>query len=378
MKPLKFLFLEDSPTDLELIQRELKKGGIEYIPVHVQDRATYLRAIFEEKPDFIFSDFSLPDFDGLSALSLAKESCPETPFIFVSGTYGEEAAIQTLTRGATDYVLKDRLVKLVPAFRRALRERDECEARLQAEKDKYDIEEQLRQSQKLEAMGFLAGAMAHEINNPIMTIIEYSKLVEMGEQDQDKIKRIASKIHNEAERISVMVKDLLRFARKEKGQYEKVDIRNTLIKMRSIVEQRIKMSNITLNLDISEDVSLVVCKEGQILQVLLNLANNSIDSLNQRKEGYYEDKQVTVSVKMVDLGNKPLVRITVEDTGLGIPPEIGRSIFNTFFTTKEADKGTGLGLSVSLSIVKEHGGYLSFESVPGEYTRFFLDLPGSF
>ncbi|EQA45307.1 GHKL domain protein [Leptospira broomii serovar Hurstbridge str. 5399] len=377
MKPLKFLFLEDSPTDLELIQRELKKGGIEYIPVHVQDREAYLRAIFEEKPDFIFSDFSLPDFDGLSALSLAKESCPATPFIFVSGTYGEEAAVQTLTRGATDYVLKDRLVKLVPAFRRALRERDEYEARRQAEKDKYDIEEQLRQSQKLEAMGFLAGAMAHEINNPIMTIIEYSKLVEAGEHDQEKIKRIASKIHNEAERISVMVKDLLRFARKEKGQHEKINLKNTLIKMRSIVEQRVKMSNITLNLDLSEEVPLVLCKEGQILQVLLNLVNNSVDSLNQRKEGYYEDKRVTVSVKMVDLGNKPLVRITVEDTGLGIPPELGRSIFNTFFTTKEADKGTGLGLSVSLSIVKEHGGYLSFESVPGEYTRFFLDLPVS-
>ncbi|EQA35248.1 GHKL domain protein [Leptospira inadai serovar Lyme str. 10] len=377
MKPLKFLFLEDSPTDLELIQRELKKGGIEYVSVHVQDRETYLRAIFEEKPDFIFSDFSLPDFDGLSALSLAKESCPTTPFIFVSGTYGEEAAIQTLTRGATDYVLKDRLVKLVPAFRRALRERDECKARLQAEKDKYDIEEQLRQSQKLEAMGFLAGAMAHEINNPIMTIIEYSKLLESGENDPEKVKRIASKIHNEAERISVMVKDLLRFARKEKSQYEKIDIRNTLIKMQSIVEQRIKMSSITLNLDISEEVFPVVCKEGQILQVLLNLVNNSVDSLNQRKEEYYEDKRVTLSVKMVDLGNKPLVRITVEDTGLGIPPELGRSVFNTFFTTKDADKGTGLGLSVSLSIVKEHGGYLSFESVPGEYTRFFLDLPVS-
>ncbi|TGK12037.1 hybrid sensor histidine kinase/response regulator [Leptospira fletcheri] len=375
MKRLKFLFLEDSPTDLELIQRELKRGGVEYVSLHVQDRDAYLKAIVEEKPDFIFSDFSLPNFDGLSALTLAKEACPSTPFIFVSGTYGEDAAIQTLTRGATDYVLKDRLVKLVPALKRALRENEETEARRKAERDKFEIEEQLRQSQKLEAMGFLAGAMAHEINNPIMAIIDYARMIEKGESDTEKVKRMAIKIQTEGERISVMVKDLLRFARQEKGQFEKVKLTHSLIKMKSISEQRAKMSKIFLQVDTTEDVCPVLCKEGQILQVLLNLVNNSIDSLNQKNEGYYDDKRVSVFAKMVDMGNKPWVRITVEDTGVGIPPELGRSIFNTFFTTKEADKGTGLGLSVSLSIVKEHGGYLSFESVPMEYTRFFLDLP---
>ncbi|PJZ77661.1 hybrid histidine kinase/response regulator LvrB [Leptospira neocaledonica] len=375
MKTLKFLFLEDSSTDLELIQRELKRGGVEYIPVHVQDRDEYLKAIEDEKPDFIFSDYSLPNFDGLSALTIAKEQCPSTPFIFVSGTYGEEAAIQTLTRGATDYVLKDRLVKLVPALRRAIREIEEHKALRRAEQEKFEIEEQLRQSQKVEAMGFLAGAMAHEINNPIMAIIDYAQLISKGDMDVDKAQKIASKIKQEGERISVMVKDLLRFARQEKGNFEPVSVFALISRARSISEQRLKMSRIQLDLDVHTDLPSVMCKEGQILQVLLNLINNGTDALNQRYPEYDENKRMIISAKPEEIGGKSWVRITVEDLGSGIPQEIGKSIFNTFFTTKGADKGTGLGLSVSLGIVKEHGGFLSFESAPMEYTRFFLDLP---
>ncbi|TGK06824.1 hybrid sensor histidine kinase/response regulator [Leptospira semungkisensis] len=375
MRALKFLFLEDSPTDLELIQRELKKGGVEYIPLHAQDKEEYVKAIVEEKPDFIFSDFSLPNFDGLSALSLAKEKCPTTPFIFVSGTYGEDAAIQTLTRGATDYVLKDRLVKLVPALKRAIKEMEEHNALRRAEAEKYEIEEQLRQSQKVEAMGFLAGAMAHEINNPIMAIIDYAQMISKGDLDASKIQKISSKIKQEGERISEMVKDLLRFARQEKGVYEPVSVFNLIKKTRAITEQRLKMSLIQMDLSIDPALPFVLCKEGQILQVLLNLTNNAIDALNQRYPAFNEDKRISISAKREEIAGKGWVRIAIEDFGSGIPPEVGKSIFNTFFTTKGAEKGTGLGLSVSLGIVKEHGGFLSFESALNEYTRFFLDLP---
>lgn len=377
MSPLKFLFLEDSPTDLELIQRELKRAGVDFIPVHVQEREEYLKAINEEKPDFIFSDFSLPNFDGLSALTIAKEYCPGTPFIFVSGTYGEDAAIQTLTRGATDYVLKDRLVKLVPALRRAIREQEEHSALRKAEQAKFEIEEQLRQSQKVEAMGFLAGAMAHEINNPIMAIIDYAELIAKGELDLEKTKKIASKIKLEGERISVIVKDLLRFARQEKKNTESIDVFDLLSKARGISSQRIKMNRVQFDMEVAPDLPHVLCKEGQILQVLLNLTNNAIDALNQKYPSYDENKRILISAKPEEIGGKSWVRITVQDFGSGIPAEIGKSIFNTFFTTKGVDKGTGLGLSVSLGIVKEHGGYLSFESVPEEYTKFFLDLPSA-
>ncbi|PJZ67234.1 hybrid sensor histidine kinase/response regulator [Leptospira wolffii] len=375
MRTLKFLFLEDSSTDLELIQRELKKAGVEFIPVHVQERDEYLKAIVDEKPDFIFSDFSLPNFDGLSALTIAKEQCPSTPFIFVSGTYGEDAAIQTLTRGATDYVLKDRLVKLVPALRRAIREMEEHSALRKAEQDKFEIEEQLRQSQKVEAMGFLAGAMAHEINNPIMAIIDYAELIAKGGMEPEKAQKFAAKIKQEGERISVIVKDLLRFARQEKKSFESIDAYELLAKAKGISEQRMKMNRVQFELDVNPGEFSVYCKEGQILQVLLNLMNNAIDALNQRYPEYNDNKRISVSAKPEEIGGKNWVRITVQDFGSGIPSEIGKSIFNTFFTTKGVDKGTGLGLSVSLGIVKEHGGYLSFESVPNEYTKFFLDLP---
>lgn len=189
----RFLFLEDSLLDLELIQRQLRKAKIDFESIHVSDSEGFSHAILKDKPDLILSDFSLPKYDGFSALMAAKNMCPETPFIFVSGTYGEEAAIQTLTMGATDYVLKDKIEKLLPAVQRALHELEDHELRRKAEKEKYKLEEQLRQSQKLEAMGLMAGTLAHEINNPLLAISEYAALIAKEELDEKKNKSARGK-----------------------------------------------------------------------------------------------------------------------------------------------------------------------------------------
>ncbi|PJZ69346.1 hybrid sensor histidine kinase/response regulator [Leptospira perolatii] len=374
MKELKFLFLEDSLTDLELIQRALHKENFHYSSIHVQDRESYVRALREDKPDLILSDFSLPNFDGLSALSLARENCPGTPFIFVSGTYGEDAAIQTLKRGATDYVLKDRLVKLAPALQRAIREMEEHEARRKAEKEKFELEEQLRQSQKLEAMGLLAGAMAHEINNPLMAIIEYAKLIQNSEEKY-KIDKLATRISQEGERISVAVKDLLKFSRNEKGELRKTEVRTIIEKLFSIASQRIKMNSISLYLDISNDLPDCICKEGQVIQILLNLVNNSIDALNERYPEHDDNKRIIISASVISREGTNFVKFVVEDRGAGIRPENQERVFKNFFTTKGVGTGTGLGLSVSLGIARENGGDLTFESVPMEFTKFSLTLP---
>jgi DNA-binding NarL/FixJ family response regulator len=121
-KELRILILEDMPTDAELIQDELRQAGMVFIPSCARDRATYLKALEEFAPDIILSDYSLPSFDGLAALKLAVDRCPDIPFIFVSGALGEERAIELLQKGATDYVLKSRLSRLGPALTRALQE----------------------------------------------------------------------------------------------------------------------------------------------------------------------------------------------------------------------------------------------------------------
>ena len=125
MERLRILLLEDSPLDAELVLTRLMEDGVASEAVRVETRADYLAELERDRFDLILADYSLPSFDGGSALAIARERCPEVPFIFVSGALGEELAIETLKDGATDYVLKDRLERLVPSIQRARREAEE-------------------------------------------------------------------------------------------------------------------------------------------------------------------------------------------------------------------------------------------------------------
>ncbi|MFN6462303.1 MAG: response regulator [Nostoc sp. DedVER02] len=133
MSTLQFLLLEDNPVDAELIRAILLDGGINYELQRVDTHADFVTALSTEEFDLILADYALPDFHGIDALEIARNLCPETPFIFVSGSLGEELAIETLKRGATDYVLKKRLGRLIPCVQRALQEAIERHKLKQAE-----------------------------------------------------------------------------------------------------------------------------------------------------------------------------------------------------------------------------------------------------
>jgi PAS domain S-box-containing protein len=139
---LQILLLEDDPVDVELIQTTLKNGGIEANLICVTRRSDFSEILKTQLPDLILSDYVLPSFDGIAALKIAQQFCPQVPFIMVSGMLGEERAIETLKQGATDYVLKQRLDRLVPSAKRALRESQERQERLR-------VEEALRQTDDL-------------------------------------------------------------------------------------------------------------------------------------------------------------------------------------------------------------------------------------
>jgi PAS domain S-box-containing protein len=143
-RALRILILEDLPSDAELMVYELRQAGIAHSYRRVADREPFVAALAEGWPDLILSDFHLPSFDGLEALALAQAACPDKPFIFVSGAMGEEVAIDAVKRGATDYVLKDRLFRLAPAVQRALREAEERQERRQAEAALKASEEKYR------------------------------------------------------------------------------------------------------------------------------------------------------------------------------------------------------------------------------------------
>jgi PAS domain S-box-containing protein len=141
-QPLRVLHLEDSPADAELIRETLADGGLECEVIRVDTRQDFADALEQSRFDVVLADYTLPAFDGLSALAIVKETCPDVPFIFVTGTLGEDIAIETMKKGATDYVLKGKLSRLVPAVRRAFKEAEERSERKRAE-------EALRKSEEL-------------------------------------------------------------------------------------------------------------------------------------------------------------------------------------------------------------------------------------
>lgn len=138
------LMLEDNDTDADLVIHMLQRGGVDFSFERVETRAGFIRALEKAAPDVILSDYSLPTFDGYAALAIAQAKHPDVPFIFVTGTLGEEVAIETLKKGATDYVLKPRLSRLAPSLHRALREADTRRERRRAQEQLRQSHEQLR------------------------------------------------------------------------------------------------------------------------------------------------------------------------------------------------------------------------------------------
>lgn len=238
-----------------------------------------------------------------------------------------------------------------------------------------NMESDLKESQRLKAIGTLASGIAHEINNPINGIMNYGQLILDDSECKEEIKKYAEEIIDETNRVSTIVKNLLRFSREEVGIYSSVQIEEIIEKTLSLIKTIIKRDQIKLEVNIENNLPKVVCRSQQIQQVLMNLLTNARDALNEKYEGYDDNKKIVISCTKITRSGKDFVRTSVQDFGNGIPPEIEDNIFLPFFTTKRDTQGTGLGLSVSHSIIKEHNGNIYHTTKEGEFAKFCIDLP---
>ncbi|MBT3375375.1 MAG: PAS domain S-box protein [Lentisphaerae bacterium] len=248
-------------------------------------------------------------------------------------------------------------------------------ARKLAEEEHLRMEAQLRQAQKLESIGTLAGGVAHEINNPINGIMGYADLILKRIDAGTEAATFAEEIKHETKRVADIVRNLLAFARQGGERRGAVHIQEVVQATVSLIRTIIKRDQIELVVDIPEDLPCIRCRPQQIQQVLMNLMTNARDALNERYPKLSPEKTLVVGARSLERAGTPWIRVTVEDHGTGIEPDVRERMLDPFFTTKPGTVGTGLGLSISHGIVQEHGGVLSVESEVGEYTRFHVDLP---
>ncbi len=376
--PLRLLHLEDDPVDAELISTTLIESGILCQSQLVDTRQAFVAALKEGRMDLILADYSIPGFDGMTALILARQHCPDVPFLFVSATIGEELAIDAMHQGATDYVLKQRLGRLVPSVQRALRELDDRAERKRAEEALRQSEKQFRQSQKMEAVGRLAGGIAHDFNNLLTIIMGYSQVLLMELGSEHPLRGKIEETLKAGEKAASLIRQLLTFSSKQSTDPKILSLNTAVTSLENMLRRLI-----------GEDVQFVIkldprngrlrADQTQLEQVLVNLIVNARDAMP--KGG-----TITIETAQVELTRSPVyhiaplqpgsyVRLAVSDTGCGMDIKTQSHIFEPFFTTKGEGKGTGLGLSTVYGIVTQCGGAIDVTSRVGHGTRFDLYFP---
>ena len=239
--------------------------------------------------------------------------------------------------------------------------------------DRKALEAQLRQSQKLESLGTLASGVAHEINNPLMGMMNFAELIE-DEVDGESTRHLIDGIRREGNRVAGIVRNLLSFARQDSEDRDVEAIQEAVETSLTLIRSVLTRDGILISVDVPDDLPQISCRRQQIEQVLLNLLTNARDALNERYPGKHKDKRIDVSAHVLSDSDGCWIRLTVADHGCGIPEQIRERLYDPFFTTKDRTHGTGLGLSISYGIVNDHGGRMSHHSEPGK-TCFHVDLP---
>jgi PAS domain S-box-containing protein len=250
--------------------------------------------------------------------------------------------------------------------------------RKKAEEERKILEQQLRQSQKMEAIGQLAGGIAHDFNNILMSIIGFSELMKIKLKSDDPLQSNIDHILMASDRAAYLTRSVLAYSRKQIMHRKSTDLneilRNWIALLRTVLNE-----DVDLQLKLSETPLNIMADSQQIEQVLMNLATNARDAMPSGgslviETGHFDmDNQFLADHGYGFPGSYALFRLT--DSGIGMDGQTKNHIFEPFFTTKEVGKGTGLGLSVAYGIVKQHDGYIDCVSAPGKGSTFSVYLP---
>ena len=362
---ISIVLLEDSALDAELALACLVKSGIAHTVQRVETREAFCAVLESECPDIILADFALPNFDGISALELAQERCPDTPFIFVSGTIGEDTAIESLKRGATDYVLKRRLERLGPAVRRAL---NECRQRTERQRAQIELARQARELAALNAdLQQFVYAANHDLQAPLRTIAIFTELLgqEYREQLEDSGREYLHFVESAARHLSGLLEDLLSYTKipAEQREMERVDLNEVFRRTMLLLQAAITESGAMITV---EELPTVRGNRAQLCLVAQNVVSNALK--------YRSSEPPRIRIRSEREEDHSVV--SVEDNGIGFEAVYGEQVFGLFKRLNRRDyAGSGLGLAMCRRIVELHGGRIWAESEVGHGAKVSFTLP---
>jgi signal transduction histidine kinase len=364
---LRALFVEDSEQDTHILLRELRRGGYEVEHARVETRPAMQAALSSRPWDIILCDYTLPQFSALDALKTLHESGLDLPFIVISGTIGEESAVEMLKAGAHDFIVKGRLARLLPAIGRELREAQTRRMQLEAEAARRDLIERL-EAMNAEIERFTYTAF-HDLRAPLVTIKGFLGALKnnLEANQPDQLQKDLQRIEAAADKMDDILSDLLKLARVGRviQPPEEVDMVQLAQETLQSLDADLRAAGITVIL--SPDLPTVFGERTRLQEVLENLIENAVK---------FSSGQANPLIEIGTRLQEGEQIIFVKDNGQGIDPRYHNRIFNLFEKLDPAKAGTGIGLTITKRIIEVHGGRIWVESAgPGRGSTFAFTLP---
>lgn len=352
------LIVEDNDFDYELIERKLKKMSFSYETKRAADAKEFEDILYNYAPDIILSDFSIPSYNGLKALKFAKSLHAEVPFIFVSGSIGEDLAVEALKQGADDYVLKDNLNKLEPSVKRALQEAREKIKRKEAE-NKLKI--------KNHELRTLVYRISHDIKGPICTMQGAIHLSQIAENKEECLVYLNA-MEKVTTRLDGIIKNLSNFQYvfADEPQISLAKLDELLQKVQKSISSVDDLQQVKIEFQTTGEQE-VYCEQNFLFFILYNLIHNAIVFSDTSKPW----QKVNCMIKHCSNG----LTIKVEDNGMGIPEKIKERVCEMFYRGNPASKGAGLGLYIVKTCTDLLNGNLEINSTEYSGTSISISLP---
>jgi signal transduction histidine kinase len=364
---IKILMLEDQEDDADLVKRALRKGGITFECIRVDDKSSFEKALIEFKPDAILSDHSLPQFNSIEAIKIKQSTAPSIPFILVTGAVSDEFAAQCIKLGADDYILKSNLSRLPASLKNALEYRTLERLRVEGEETLRQQNVQLNKANK-EIDSFVY-SVSHNLRSPLSSILGLVNIarqeMETGKADMPNYLNL---IEKSIKKLDETIKEILEYS-----QNDRVDIRLESIDLKALIHDCLSRlqylkgyDQITRQINFSGSVPFY-SDRFRVSIILMNLFSNSIKYHDEYKE------HKLLRVKATLTAEKVILEIT--DNGIGILPDRHDLVFKMFYRGTEKSDGAGLGLYIVKEVVEKLGGNVLLRSEPDLLTTFVVTLP---